>query len=392
MKCPKCNANIEDNSMFCSKCGANLAQLYSDEVIEEPIEDVVDEATDDEVEQPDEQALELTEDEFEGEELVFVEPKKKFDFSLKKKNGEKGITKFALILIIVAGVLGTLLVIGGVTSAIYFNSSTYKIHKAVSLIEDKQYGDAYNALAGVTGDTADAMRNYVSIPQALDKYKADYETVGYVIVNDEYAYLVENMNSFCELVANYGETNKVEALPDELKAEYDYLKKTCESASSIDLTIDFTSSMSTFQNDIICNQSPQFTLDNVQVNIDNTNSGLESLATNIGLIADASKDNAPLDLSAQFFTNYKADYDRFVNACTASVNNYNTTIQTAKNNNYSMQQPVTNKNKNPNYKATIIHNLNPVGSIDDINSNAQIMNNTLCVTLFEYYISSMPAK
>lgn len=368
MFCPKCGAKVDDNDSFCADCGFKLKENT----------DVQNQYA---------FKLEYDYADSERETDLNTVPSAEFEFvpSVQTVPAEKNKKTAVRIL---AAVLAVIFIAAAAFSAYYFTSENYKIEKTENLIANGEYANAVNELAGLSSEKANVMRNYVILSQSVSQFKENCIGSGYNIVSGDNAFLADNMNNIITQIESFADTNDVSKLPEALNIEYNFYRKACESVKNIDLKSELCSAQMSVVNVAIYGSKEKFTLDELKSRSNKSKAAAAALDTSLQSIVDITKkDNAFIDFSAQEFVNLHADYNRFATACNDAVKASEKLISENKKTNSKTK--IYNKSGKDNFKVELMHDLKPVSKTsydDDIAANAEIMNNTIQLSVFEYYL------
>ncbi len=94
------------------------------------------------------------------------------------------------------------------------NSEEYRIERAEDEILDGNYDEALSRIEDIRTEQADAMRKFVSLKQAVDKYQSVYHA-------DEFVTSVNTSDSAADLIDSFSKLPSDLPLPEKLRAKYD---------------------------------------------------------------------------------------------------------------------------------------------------------------------------
>lgn len=369
MFCPNCGNKVEEIDSFCTKCGFDLKKDAAENQFDFKLQ--YDHAANESENIP--TVMRETQADYASEPLTQI---------MEQPKNKKTAVK------IIAAVLVVVIIAIGAFSAYYFTSEKYKIEKAENLISQGAYADAINQLSSLGSEQANTMRNYIILSQSVSQFKETCIGAGYNIVSGDYAYLADDMNNIISQIESFADNNDVAKLPQELNIEYNFYKKACESVKNIDLTSQLQTSQLSVVNVAYYGSKEKFTLDELKSRCDNSKAALAGLDTSLRSIVDITKkDSEFIDFTSQEFVNIYADYSRFIGACNDAVKSSEKLISSNKKTDSKTE--LYNKSGKDDFSVNMMHDLKPIGTTshkEDIAVNAQIMNQTIQLSVFEYYL------
>ncbi len=358
MYCKKCGAEINENEQFCSKCGCKIENILE---IEEPnsITDLTSLST--------------------KSNSVVLNNNRKFKII--------GLIASIIVILIIA-----------VAFCLHINSSSYKIDKSVQLIQEGNYIDSIDKISNVYEPQAEVIRDYINVLQAKDDFLNCFDST--VLMTNEHQDIVEKADAFKSKLYEFSDNEQVYFLPEELRKQFDYYIEFCH---KIDLTYsdDYQESIysiyyqpqNVFLNYPTRNRSDEYTLSDMQYNIDTSKSGVEVLKDWINnefedfsnaqnKIQGLNDDICPSEF--QCFYNSTKD---LISSCEDEIESEESYIEESLKK-FDIDDRLYLKNPDKTATSYVIYDVEEIADMSNTGNNATIFQNTYYVDMMAYCLNN----
>lgn len=344
MFCPECGNKIEENSLFCSSCGYK----------------------------------------FENQDANTVSNVKKVKKPINK--ALVGVLSIVICLCLVAGI----------GSGIYFNSESYKISKAETLILDGEFHKALDKIDSVNTDQAEAMREFVDLELSIKKFLENYSGG---LINDSSASgeeVLKNLDEVLSCIDGFQERSKYSWLPKKLADKYHfyYTMQTYWNDNFFEYELVFCEVQEVFNNPVVRNQATEdsykrFTLEELQENVDVSQNALNTINSqflkkswpNIGALSGNF-------LESEEFTNIKGILDSLINKVTEEIATQQESINESMKK-FDMDDDLYLTTADPNYTYRICDELEDISYRgNEQTQNGDIIYDTLTVKFYQYCLEN----
>lgn len=360
MFCKNCGNELNVNEKYCNKCGCEIDNI-AEKTTAVTIADISDTAVTD----------------------------SNIDLHVKnqKKNKIIGIAISLLIMLIIGIVLG-----------VHFNSDSYKINKAVQFVQKEQYSDAVNKLGKVYDPQAEIVRSYIDVLRAKDEFINSFDAN--VLMNAEHRDIVDKANIFKSKLYEFNENESVYLLPEELRKQFDYYIKFCQQIDSVysdeyqeTLYSKYYQPQNVFLNYTTRHRSDEFTLSDMQYNIDISKSGIEVLKN---WLNNDIEDFSSAEAKFQGFSdnNFPQEFECFYNSTINLISSCESEIESEQEYIDESLKKFESDDKlyltDPDKTATsyVIGDLEEIADMSNVGNNATIFQNTYYVDMMAYCLNN----
>lgn len=385
--CSNCNAERPENAMFCNVCGQPLTNDKTEIQIQQEAELTNESAS-------------VENQEIEGTDTVFNdENEENVSLKITDKDGDytNGVAvnsesqssnttkslspKIFIILIVVIAVIG---VIVGYS---HFNSATYKINKATELVLSQSYDEALKKISDVYTSQAEVIRNYISLEKSKEDFMKAFDSSKVVTSYEDEMF--DKLNSFTNKVSSFADENDIYLLPQELRENYDYYSKAVNAINNTGVYWEeLINAQNVFLNEVTCNRESEFTLNQLQENVDSSKEAVENLKNAVDEIPDITSElSEHIDFSNDTITTFKDLFDRFIFACESEILSSQAMIDRDAEK-FNMDDSLYRKEPDENYTAYITYDLKEIINTSDSSMNANTIYCTLKVELLAFYLSN----
>ena len=334
MICPKCGIEVKDTAKFCGICGAVIILPQSTHAV-------------------------MEHSEVSGE-----------------KNSQTKKSK-KLTGIIAAAVLGVLIIAGiagGIWYNIYENSNARKTEKTIQYILEDKLNSARELLGTFDAENEDVLNDYMEVLDKRDLFVARFDPSLSVQINQ--SSVIDARDDFSAALKSFCKEHNPSELPAKLSEQFEYYTK---KLSEIDdfvqgILKSVSNSQKVFLNEVICNRYNNFTLSEIQANVDISNSGISKIMKKLR------SDDIPVnwsDTSNSKTTAARRLISDFENSVKQQIEFCETDIKKNLDLGYSMDDELYRKKADPNYFSFICGDLENVVTDSDIETNTLIYRNTL---------------
>lgn len=357
MFCKNCGNELNVNEKYCNKCGCEIDNI----VEEKPNVDIVD--------------------------TTVIDSNIASYVKNQKKNKMIGLASILLIVLII-----------GVVLVVHFNSDAYKIDKAVQFVQKEQYSDAVNKLGKVYDPQAEIVRSYIDVLQAKDEFIDSFDAN--VLINAEHRDIVDKANTFKSKLYEFNENESVYLLPEELRKQFDYYIKFCQQIDSVysdeyqeTLYSKYYQPQNVFLNYPTRHRSDEYTLSDMQYNIDISKSGIEVLKNWLNNdIEDFS--NAEAKFQGFSDNNFPQEFECFYHSTINLISSCESEIESEQEyideslKKFDLDDKLYLKNPDKTTTSYISGDLEEIADMSNTGNNATTFQNTYYVDMMAYCLNN----
>lgn len=282
---------------------------------------------------------------------------------------------------------------------IHINSDSYKIKKAAQLVCNYQYSGAINKLSEVYSPQAEIIRDYIDVLEARDNFLEEYSANGIekALIDNDYAYIVDAAAKFRTELRAFEENENLYLLPSVLRTQFEYYIDVCDSIDKLlydeGLYSMCYNTQRVFLNEPIRQMEDEFTLQELQNNINLSESGVQKLNQFLNeKVYDFSNSGQKFDtLRAEYCPDelrgfYELTYDLII-AGETKIEEEQKIIDQYKEE-FDMDDRLHFKYTDPDYTEFVCDGLKELADESDASYNANALANTFSVNMLKYCLQN----